>query len=70
MPVGPKFKFSLKMRAAYPNGFGAAAIIGIIFVDLCRWSFVQLRPLRCRIVLPIAVKSRKLEFTQEVVSRI
>ncbi|MCV4234081.1 hypothetical protein OHJ21_23215 [Virgibacillus sp. LDC1] len=25
---------------------------------------VQLRPLRCRIVLPIAVKSRKLEFAQ------
>ncbi|WP_162487629.1 hypothetical protein [Paenibacillus sp. LC231] len=27
-------------------------------------DLVQLRPLRCRIVLPIAVKSRKLEFTQ------
>lgn len=32
-------------------------------------DFEQLRPLRCRIVLPIAVKTGKLEFAQVVVSR-
>lgn len=55
MPVGPKFKFSLKKLAAYPNGY---------FVKRAKSHLVQLRPLRCRIVLPIAVKSRKLEFAQ------